>query len=158
MNEPPTAGAALVTRVFDASRAQVFRALTEPDELAEWYGPELFETPRERILVDLREGGRWQLALLAPDGVTELLIGYEIEELARPRLLAMRSDPLPDLGIEAGSLVRIELFDHGRKTRMTFSDGPLPAEKRAVAEEGWDAAFDDLALHLSRRTDEAGPP
>ena len=58
----PAAGAArevLITRIFDAPRERVFRAWTDPDEVAAWFGPEHFDTPRERIRIDLRVGGRF---------------------------------------------------------------------------------------------------
>jgi hypothetical protein len=47
--------------------------------------------------------------------------------------------------------VRVELHDHGAKTRMTLSDSPLPPESRdhaAAAAAGWGAAIDKLAAHL----------
>jgi len=54
----------LITRVFDAPRAQVFRAWTEPEAVAAWYGPEHIEVPRDRVEIDLRVGGRYQLTML----------------------------------------------------------------------------------------------
>jgi hypothetical protein len=43
-----------------------------------------------------------------------------------------------------GTVVRVEFYDHGPKTRMTLSDGPLPREGRDHAEAGWSAALDKL--------------
>jgi len=51
--------------------------------------------------------------------------------------------------MQEGTLLRVELHDHGAKTRMTLSDGPYPAEGRGPAEAGWNAAFDKLATHLA---------
>ena len=53
----------LITRIFEAPRERVFRAWTDPDEVAAWYGPEHFDTPRERIRIDLRVGGRYELTM-----------------------------------------------------------------------------------------------
>jgi uncharacterized protein YndB with AHSA1/START domain len=36
----------LITRIFDAPRELVFRAWTDPDHVAQWFGPERFDTPR----------------------------------------------------------------------------------------------------------------
>ena len=46
-----------VSRVFDAPRALVFRAFTDPDHLATWWGPtrELAATGRDRV----RRAPRW---------------------------------------------------------------------------------------------------
>jgi uncharacterized protein YndB with AHSA1/START domain len=137
----------LITRVFDAPRERVFKAWTDPDEVAAWFGPEQMTTPREGINIDLRVGGRYELTMVRPDG-GEMTIGYEIVELVEPELIVLRSDPMPQMGMDEGTVVRIELHDHGAKTRMTLSDGPLPAAGRDHAEAGWSAAFDKLEAHV----------
>ena len=138
----------LITRIFDAPREQVFRAWTDPDEVAAWYGPAHMDTPRERIRIDLRVGGRWEVTMVPRGGGAEFSIGYEIVELIEPELIVLRSDPKPEVGMPEPTVVRIELHDHGAKTRMTLSDGPLPAAGRGHAEAGYNAAFDKLAALL----------
>jgi uncharacterized protein YndB with AHSA1/START domain len=144
----PVAGAdqeVLITRIFDAPRQQVFLAWTNPDEVAAWYGPEQMETPRERIRIDLRVGGRYELTMVQRGG-GEFTIAYEIIELVEPALLVLRSDPMP--GMHEPTVVRIEFHDHGEKTRMTLSDGPYPGGAGHAA-AGYEAAFDKLAAHLA---------
>jgi uncharacterized protein YndB with AHSA1/START domain len=136
----------LITRVFDAPREQVFRAWTDPEELAAWYGPEHMDTPRERIHIDLRVGGRYELTMVRRGGGGEMTIGYEIVELVEPELLVLRSDPMPD---HEPSVVRMELHDEGDRTRMTLTDGPFPPEGRGHAQAGWNAAFDKLAARIA---------
>ncbi len=135
----------LITRIFEAPRERVFKAWTDPEQVAAWFGPEQMDTPRERINIDLRVGGRYELTMVRHDGGGEMTIGYEIVEIVEPELLVLRSDPMPEMGMDEGTLVRVEFHDHGTKTRMTLSDGPLPAEGRGHAEAGWSAAFDKLA-------------
>ena len=135
----------LVTRIFEAPRERVFAAWTDPDQVASWYGPEHFDTPRERIHIDLRVGGRYELTMVRRDNGAEFPVGYDIVELVEPELLVLRSDPMPDVGMHEPTVVRVELHDHGDKTRMTLSDGPQPAAGRGHAEAGWNAAFDKLA-------------
>src|SRR2546429_5199761 len=134
----------LITRVFDAPREQVFRAWTDPDDVSTWYGPEQMETPRERINIDLRVGGRYELTMVRRDGGGEFAIGYEIIELVEPELIVLRSDPMPAVGMHEPTVLRVEFHDHGAKTRMTLSDGPYPPEGRGHAEAGWSVAFDTL--------------
>src|SRR4051812_32107601 len=138
----------LITRIFEAPREQVFRAWTDADELAAWYGPDGFDTPRERIRIDQRVGGRYELTMVRRDGGGEFAIGYEIVELVVPELLVLRSDPMPAAGMHEPTVVRVELHDHGDKTRMTLSDGPYPAGARH-AEAGYVAALDKLAARLA---------
>jgi uncharacterized protein YndB with AHSA1/START domain len=139
----------LITRVFEAPREQVFRAWTDPDKVAGWYGPAHMEAPRERITIDLRVGGRWELTMVSRDGGGEFSIGYEIVELVEPELLVLKSDPMPEMGMEEGTVVRVELHDHGEKTKLTLSDGPLPSPAHDGAEAGWGAAMGKLADYLA---------
>jgi uncharacterized protein YndB with AHSA1/START domain len=146
MTDPTPVGAAdqqvLITRVFDAPREQVFRCWTDPDEVAAWYGPEHFDTPRERIRIDLRVGGRYELTMVRRDSGAEFPVGYEIVELVEPELIVLRSDPMPEIGMHEPTLTRVELHDLGGRTRMTMTDGPYPDSSHAEA--GWRAAFDKL--------------
>jgi uncharacterized protein YndB with AHSA1/START domain len=135
----------LITRIFEAPRELVFRAWTDPDEVAAWYGPEHFDTPRDRINIDLRVGGRYELTMVQREGGAEFPVVYEIIELAEPELIVLRSDPMPEMGMHEPTITRVEFHDHGAKTRMTLSDGPYPPESRGHAEAGWSAAFDKLA-------------
>ena len=138
----------LITRIFEASRERVFTAWTDPDELTAWYGPEHMDAPRERIHIDLRVGGRWELTMVGRGGGAEFTISYEILELVKPELLVLRSEPMPQMGMHEPTILRVEFHDHGAKTRMTLSDGPYPPQGRGHAEAGWTAAVDTLATIL----------
>jgi uncharacterized protein YndB with AHSA1/START domain len=153
MSDPTHATASdqevLITRIFEAPRKRVFRAWTDPDEVAAWYGPEHVDTPRDRVHIDLRVGGRYELTMVQRGGGAEYAIGYEIVELVEPELIVLRSDPMPEMGMHEPTLLRVEFHDHGAKTRMTLSDGPYPGEGRGHAEAGWSAAFDKLAARVA---------
>jgi uncharacterized protein YndB with AHSA1/START domain len=151
---PPVATAdreVLITRVFDAPREAVFKAWTEPDAVAAWFGPAHLDTPRDKVRIDLRVGGRYELTMVRRDTGAEFALGYEIVELVVPELLVLRSDPMPEAGMPEPSIVRVELHDHGPKTRMTLTDGPLPAAGRDHAAAGWRGAFDKLEALVARR-------
>jgi uncharacterized protein YndB with AHSA1/START domain len=136
----------LITRIFDAPREEVFKAWTDSDAVAAWFGPEHLDT--ERVHIDLRVGGRYELVMIQRGSGAEFPVGYEIVELVEPKLLVLRSDPMPEMGMHEPTIVRVELHDHGAKTRMTLSDGPYPAG-RGHAEAGWNAAFEKLAARLA---------
>jgi uncharacterized protein YndB with AHSA1/START domain len=145
---PTTDQQVLITRVFDAPRERVFAAWTDPDQVATWYGPAHLDTPREKVHIDLRVGGRWELTMVQRDTGAEYPLRYEIVELAAPELIVLRSDPMPEMGLPDGTVTRVEFHDHGDKTRMTLSDGPYPAAGGAHAEAGWVAALDKLGASL----------
>jgi uncharacterized protein YndB with AHSA1/START domain len=130
----------LITRIFDAPRELVFAAWTDPDQVALWFGPEHFDT--ESVAIDLRVGGRYALTMVQRHSGREFPVVYEIVELEPPRLLVLRCEPMPELGNHEPTLTRIELHDHGDKTRMTLTDGPYT--ESGHAEAGWNAAFTKL--------------
>jgi uncharacterized protein YndB with AHSA1/START domain len=132
----------LITRIFEAPRDRVFRAWTDPEQVAAWYGPEHMDTPRERIRIDLRVGGRYELTMVRRGG-GEFSIGYDIVELVEPELIVLRSDPMPEMGMHQPTVTRVELQDLGGRTRMTLTDGPYT--ESVHAEAGWNAAFEKLA-------------
>jgi uncharacterized protein YndB with AHSA1/START domain len=137
----------LITRIFDAPREAVFAAWTDPAQIAAWFGPGHFDTPTEKVVVDLRVGGRYELTMVQRDTGAEHPVRYTIAELVEPELIVLRCAPMPELGMPE-TWTRVELHDHGDKTRMTLSDGPYPPEPSRHAEAGWQAAFDKLAAHV----------
>ncbi len=48
----------VLRRVFDAPREVVFRALTDPDLVPNWWGPRRYETIVDRM--EVRPGGLWR--------------------------------------------------------------------------------------------------
>ena len=130
----------LITHVFDAPRESVWAAWTDPDQVARWFGPEGFEVPRESVTIELRVGGRYELTMVRGGGRQPLT--YEIVELDPPRLLVLRCAPIPEVGSHEETFTRVELHDHGGKTRMTLSDGPYTEAR--YAEAGWHSAFAKL--------------
>jgi uncharacterized protein YndB with AHSA1/START domain len=139
-----TAQKLTITREFDAPREVVWNAITDPDQVAQWFGPEGFETPRETVEIELRVGGRYELSMVR-DGAHHP-VRYEVTELDPPRLLVLTSDPMPEFGIPERTYTRIELEEDGSRTQMTLSDGPY--EQPQHAEAGWHGALDKLAKLL----------
>lgn len=48
----------VITRVFDAPRDVVFRAITDPELVPNWWGPAQYEVIVDRI--EVRPGGQWR--------------------------------------------------------------------------------------------------
>ena len=45
-----------LTRLFNAPTELVYKAFTDPDQLARWYGPVGFSAPRDFVDIDARVG------------------------------------------------------------------------------------------------------
>ena len=58
-----------ITRVFDAPRALVFKAWTQPEHLSRWWGPHGFTV--QVCEMDLRVGGGWHIRMRSPQGVED---------------------------------------------------------------------------------------
>lgn len=71
----------LVTRVFDAPRALVFRAHTDPALIPLWWGPRYLTTVVAQL--DVRPGGAWRFVQRSPDG-SEYGFRGEFREIAAP--------------------------------------------------------------------------
>jgi uncharacterized protein YndB with AHSA1/START domain len=56
----------VVTRVFDAPRALVWKAWTDPQYVMQWWGPHGFTSPVCKI--DFRVGGKFLFCMKTPDG------------------------------------------------------------------------------------------
>lgn len=129
-------------RVLRAPRSRVFRALTEPDELAKWWGPRGFTAPS--VEVDLRVGGSYRIAMQPPEGEMFYLVG-EFREVDPPARLAYTfrwEDPTPD---DQETVVTLSLRDLGDSTELAFTQGAFAAERRrALHEGGWTDGLDRL--------------
>jgi len=60
-------------RVLDAPRELAFRAFTDPDHLATWWGPSGNTLPRDEIELDVRPSGfqRWTEVSAAQAAATD---------------------------------------------------------------------------------------
>ena len=128
--------------VLGASPKRIFRALTEPAELAKWWGPQGFTTPE--IDLDFRVGGRYRFGMQPPDGHLFYLSGEYLEIHPSSRLIyTFRwEEPDPD---DRGTVVTLSLNDVRDATEMSLSQGEFATEARlALHRSGWTDSFDKL--------------
>lgn len=131
-----------ITRVLDAAPPTVWRVLTEPDQLARWWGPAGFTSPS--IDLDLRVGGRYRIEMKPPEGDAFFLQG-EFRQVAPPSQLAFTfrwEEPDPD---DQETVVTLSLTDLGGRTELALDQGPFATEARlALHGGGWSDSFDKL--------------
>ena len=142
-----------VTRIFDAARALVYQAFTEPDQLAAWWGPIGNSLPREEIEFDVRPGGhqRWT-ELFAADPRIRVNIHFDLAQVVDGELLdgiMHVTGQLPE-GLEPfETRVRIEFHDEaGGRTRLEVRQW-LPEHLASPSEQGWLEAFSKLEARLA---------
>lgn len=135
-------------RVLRAPRSVVFRALTEPQELTKWWGPDGFTIPS--VESDLRPGGGYRIAMQPPDGDLFHLVG-EFVEFDPPERLSYTfrwEDPDPD---DRETVVTLSLREAGGTwTEVLLSQGDFATEQRqALHQEGWAQSLSKLEELMS---------
>jgi uncharacterized protein YndB with AHSA1/START domain len=106
-----------VTREFDAPRALVWRALTDPAHVDVWWGPDGFTNTTKKI--DVRAGGTWVFVMHGPDGTDyDNVISYR--ELVAPERMVYRhgSTEVENPDEDFNTVVTLE--DLGGRTRLTM--------------------------------------
>ena len=137
-----TARDVVLTRWFDAPVDRVWRAFTDPDELAQWYGPQGVSVDRDTVDVDPRPGGAWALTMVVGD--RRMPLSGTVTEVREPHLLVV-TDAMPD-----GTLVTmtVELSEEDGGTRLRLRQGPFPVAGADGAEVAWGQALDKLEALL----------
>ncbi len=138
-----------MTRVFNAPRALVFEAYTNPKHVQNWWGPRSITTRVEES--DVRPGGRWRYVQVNPDG-TEYAFFGEYREVVPPEKLVstFEFEGMPG-HVVVDSLTLTE--DNGKTTltaRSTFDtaeemEGFLATGAIAGANETYDRLAELLA-------------
>ena len=130
---------------------RVFRSLTDPAELAAWWGDDaMYRTFDWKV--DLRPGGSWSTRARASDG-TEMTLGGEYHEVDPPRLLVYTWRPSWDGFVETTVRCELQPTTVGTRVRIThtgFVDRATAAEGTG---EGWKRVLEWAAQYV-----EAGAP
>jgi uncharacterized protein YndB with AHSA1/START domain len=129
-----------ITRSFAAPRDVVWKFWTEPERLAEWFGPAGVHTPLERIDVELREGGTWYLGMTDDVSAEIYPLAATFLKIVEPEYLELHIASASNGEIE-DVILRIQFHDHGDSTRMTLHQGPFTPENRDLTIEGWEQSF-----------------
>jgi uncharacterized protein YndB with AHSA1/START domain len=146
----------VISRAFDAPRALVFAAWTDPARLVRWWGPKGFRTPSCKM--DVREGGAFRICMRSPEGTDHWVQGV-FREVVKPERLAFTwawedEDGKP----KHETVVRVDFTEQGGKTRLRMQQGAFEsATARDQHESGWGSALDCLDEYLHELADDRRP-
>ncbi len=131
----------LYRRVFHAPRELVWRCLTEPAELAQFWGPGGMITPLDGITVELHAGGRFETLMIGEHGSHQMLATFT--EVAPHERLAWVE---PATGMHTSST----LTDLGNgSTEVVIHQRHVPELMRSPeARAGFLTSLDKLEEHL----------
>lgn len=155
------------TRLLDAPLDLVFKAWTEPERLAEWWGPAGMEL--EVLKFDLRPGGIFHYSMTVPHNGFQMFGRFTFQEIIAPQRLVFINSfadaegniiPAPiveNFPLEIRNVLTLEEQDG--KTRMTLQGGPIRANEAEIAtyqgmtasmEKGFGGTFDQLVAYLEK--------
>jgi len=129
-------------RVVHAARPTVFAAFTDPEVVAQWWGPRGFTIPS--LDFEPRAGGRYRIEMQPPEGEAFYVSG-EFRAVDPPARLSFSfawEDPDPD---DVENVAELSFRDAEGSTEITLSQGPFKTEeRRALHHDGWSDSFDKL--------------
>jgi uncharacterized protein YndB with AHSA1/START domain len=150
MNQPASFGERTVTltRLYEAPRALVWRAWTDPAHLARWFGPRGFTSSVPEL--DLRVGGALRIVMHGPDGNDYPMKGV-FREIVPPERLVFTNIAVDNDGkhlLEGETVILLE--EQSGKTKLTvkaYAKGLVPIAPQMLAgmETGWSQSLDKLS-------------
>ena len=148
MADAVTAQEMTVTRVLDAPRELVWKAWTEPDQLARWWGPRGWSNPLETITMDVRPGGAFRVISVSDEDGTEMTTQGVFREVDEPERLVLEERAENAWHEGAESVITLSDLGDGRTELVLRSTIHTTDEMRVQAEAGLRASLDRLAEHL----------
>jgi uncharacterized protein YndB with AHSA1/START domain len=153
--ELPADTQVLLSRLFDAPRALVFKAWSDPDHVAQWWGPKGFVNTA--CSMDFRVGGRFRLDMRGPDGVTYPCEGIyqEIVEPERIVYLGIADEQNAcGAGLPPEARVTVDFAEHQGKTMLSIRATMKSSAAREAAlamgfGQGWSQSLERLAERLA---------
>ena len=137
----------VVTRVIDAPRRLVFKAWTEPEHIARWWGPQGFTTIH--CDMDIRVGGAYRFGMRSPRGTEHWKCGV-YREIVEPERIVFTFAWVDADGVAGHELLTTVTFaDQGGKTRLTLhqavfeTTGPRDDHMR-----GWTSCLERFAGYV----------
>jgi uncharacterized protein YndB with AHSA1/START domain len=134
----------VISRVIDAPRRLVFRAWTQPEHIARWWGPQGFTTIH--CDMDVRIGGTYRFGMRSPHGTEHWKRGV-YREIVEPERIVFTfawedasGQPRHEL------LTTVTLAEEGEKTRLTLHQAMFETtERRDDHVAGWTSCLQRFA-------------
>lgn len=139
MTEPLATREITITRRYDAPPMRLFAMWTEPEHLAQWWGPDGFTVPR--VASDPRPGGELVI-VMAGHGFEDTMQARYTEVVPGERLVVESVVRGPDGTVRIASFHTVTFAEHGGRTEVTvharaevFDNATL--EALAGMQAGW---------------------
>jgi uncharacterized protein YndB with AHSA1/START domain len=132
-----------ITRVLDATRELVWSALTDPEQLVQFWGPDGTTIPIESVTIEPHEGGAFRATMMFLDGSAVFPMNAVYKEFVEPERMVFET--------ASGITGTIDLIDLGEgKTELRWTTRAAFDEQLLEnAKTGTNSSADQLAAHLA---------
>ena len=138
----------LITREFDAPRELVFKAVTDPALIAQWWGPRYLSTEVDRM--DVRPGGQWRFINRDAQGQAYAFHGVYHEILAPERIIdTFEFEGLPETGHVTLETMKLEALPGGRTKLIAQSVFQSVADRDGMLQDGMEEGVHDTYDRLA---------
>lgn len=141
-----------ITRVYDAPVQAVWDAWTDPEQVAQWWGPRGFSITTHSK--DLRPGGHWNYTMHGPDGTDypNTTKYFEVEKYSKLVYDHGGSDDRPPM-----FRVTVLFSEKAGKTLMEMTMALSTPEaatetRKIIKKHGGNSTWDRLAEYLEKRS------
>jgi uncharacterized protein YndB with AHSA1/START domain len=149
----------VIERIFNAPRALVWKAWTDPTAFAKWWGPKSYTGTVKKL--DTKTGGSYHYGMIAANGKTYWTTGTYIDVSPMDRIeytdsfadengnvVSSTYYGMPEMPKQMKVILEFEDLDSGR-TKMTLRHSPIPAgTMQDMTKGGWNESFDKLEASI----------
>jgi uncharacterized protein YndB with AHSA1/START domain len=108
----------VITRMFDAPRDMVWKAITDPKHVARWYGGQGFTNPVCEM--DVKPGGAWRHVMQAPNGPQFTINSVFLEVVEQEKLVWTSAGDVQRNPAPPTAITTVTLEAHGAQTKWTL--------------------------------------
>lgn len=141
----------VLDHVFPASRDRVWSALTEPELLPRWFGPEGWTVDPESVEINLRVGGLQRFSMhdaTFPSVVSSVTARF-VDVVPGSRLVTTET-VYGSGGTDSMAIaLTLDLSDTPTGTHLRLEQGPFPEGVDDLARTGWISSFARMERLLS---------
>jgi uncharacterized protein YndB with AHSA1/START domain len=133
------------TRIWEAPRELVFQCMTTPEHLTHFWGPVGVSTPLDKIIIELRAGGRFETIMVNDATGDEYpMVGVFVEVAPPEKMVWTERD------VEGGMTTSVTFIDLGNnRTETVAHQTNVPEMYRTrEAQDGMLSSFDRMEAYL----------
>jgi uncharacterized protein YndB with AHSA1/START domain len=144
----------VITREFDAPRELVFKVVTDPELLPQWWGPRYLSTIVDKM--DVRQSGQWRFINRDAQGNEYAFHGVYHEVLAPERIIdTFEFEGLPETGHVTLETLRLVELPGGRTRLITQSVFQSVIDRDAALQSSMESGINDTYDRLSEILEQA---